>query len=98
MSLFVDGLVGLGFWVGDWLRQLMGGREFGWICLDWGLVGICLGREGFGWDLMGCLGWGYGCLLWNLAGFAWVCFELCFWLWRMWWLCGGGCWLLADGC
>ena len=40
--------------------------------------------------LMGCLGWGYGCLLWNLAGFAWVCFELCFWLWWMWWLCGGG--------
>ena len=24
LSLFVDGLVGLGFWVGDWLRQLMG--------------------------------------------------------------------------
>ena len=50
---------------------------------------------GFGWDLMGCLGWVYGCLLWNLAGFVWVFFELCFWLWRMWWLCGGGCWLLA---
>ena len=77
MSLFVDGLVGLGFWVGDWLRQLMG-RGFGW-----GLAGICLGREAFGWDLMGCLGWGYGCLLWNLAGFVWVYFELCFWLWRM---------------
>ena len=21
----------------------------------------------------------------------WVCFELCFGLWGMWWLCGGGC-------
>ena len=80
LSLFVDGLVGLGFWVGDWLMQLMGGRGFRWICLGWGLAGICLGREGFGWDLMGCLGWGYDCLLWNLVGFAWVCFELCFWL------------------
>ena len=49
-----------------------------------GLAGICLGCEGFGWDLMGCLGWGYGCLLWNLGGFVWVCFEFCFWLWRMW--------------
>ena len=51
--------------------------------------------------LMGCLGWGYGCLLWNLAGFAWVCFELCFGLWRMWWLCGGGfvgCWQMAVDC
>ena len=44
---------------------------------------------------MDCLGWGYGCLLSNLAGFVWVFFELCFWLWRMWWLCGGGCRLLA---
>ena len=41
------------------------------------------------------MGWGYGCLSWNLAGFVWVLFELCFWLWRMWWLCGGGYWLLA---
>ena len=90
MSLFVDGL---GFWVGDWLRQLMGGGGFGWICLGWGLAGIYLGRERCGWDLMG---WGYGCLLWNLVGFVWVFFELCFWLWRMWWLCGGGCWLLAT--
>ena len=48
--------------------------------------------------LMGCLGWGYGCLLWNLAGFAWVCFELCFWLWWMWWLCGGVCWQMAVDC
>ena len=38
-----------------------------WICLGWGLAGICLGHEGFGWDLMG---WGYGCLLWNLARFV----------------------------
>ena len=29
LSLFVDGLVGLGFWVGEWLRQLMGGGGFG---------------------------------------------------------------------
>ena len=71
-------------------------------------VWLDLFRLGFGWDLfwswriwrdlnhlMGCLGWGYGCLLWNLVGFVWVFFELCFWLWRMWWLCGGGCWLLA---
>ena len=64
---------------------------FGWICLGWGLAGICLGREGFGWDLIGCLGWGYGYLLWNLAGFVWVCVELCFSLWRMWW------WLLVVG-
>ena len=48
LSLFVDGLVGLGFWVGDWLRQLMGGGGFGWICLGWGLARIFLGREGFG--------------------------------------------------
>ena len=51
LSLFVDGLVGLEFWVGNWLRQLMGGGGFGW-----GLAGICFGREGFGWDLMDCLG------------------------------------------
>ena len=36
---------------------------FGWICLGWGLVGICLGHGGFGWNFMGCLGWGYGYLL-----------------------------------
>ena len=41
------------------------------------------------------LGLGWICLGWDLAG---VCFELCFWLQRMWWLCGGGCWLLAEGC
>ena len=74
MSLFYDGLVGLGFWVGDWLRQLMGGRGFGWglARFVWVgvLAGICLGREGFCWDLIGCLGWGYGCLLWNLVGFV----------------------------
>ena len=45
-------------------------------------------------DLSG-LGFGWICLGWDLAG---VCFELCFWLRRMWWLCGGGCWLLAEGC
>ena len=81
--------------VDGWQRIWLG---FGCVCLGWGLAGICLGREGFDWDLRGYLGCGYGCLLWNLVGFSWVCFELCFWLWRMWWLCGDGCWLLADGC
>ena len=32
------------------------------------------------------------------VGGLWVCFELCFRLWRMWWLCGGGCWLLVAVC
>nr|POE52834.1 hypothetical protein CFP56_61414 [Quercus suber] len=30
LSLCVDGLVGLGFWVGDWVRQLIGRGAFGW--------------------------------------------------------------------
>ena len=30
-------------------------------------------------------------------GFGWICFELCFWLQRMWWLYGGGYWLLVEG-
>ena len=51
-----------------------------------------MGRGGFGWGLVGFVWVG----VW--LGFVWVFFELCFWLWRMWWLCGGGCWLLAYGC
>ena len=43
MSLFIDGLVGLGFWVGDWLRQLMGGRRFGWGLAGFVWVGVWLG-------------------------------------------------------
>ena len=56
-----------------------------------------MGREGFCWDLMGCLGWGYGCLLWNLAGFALSCVFGCEG-------CGGcvvmvvGCWQMAVDC
>ena len=46
LSLFVDGLVGLGFWVGDWLRQLMGVEDLVGVWLD--LFGL-----GFGWDLFG---------------------------------------------
>ena len=41
------------------------------------------------------LGFGWICLGWDLAG---VCFELCFWLQRMWWLYGSDYWLLAEGC
>ena len=41
--LFVDGLVGLGFWVGDWLRQLMGGGGFGWGLAGFVWVGVWLG-------------------------------------------------------
>ena len=43
MSLFYDGLVGLGCWVGDWLRQLMGGRGFGWGLAGFVWVGVWLG-------------------------------------------------------
>ena len=60
-----------------------------------GLSGfVCCDSAGFVWVGI-CLGWVLAgiCLGWDLAG---VCFELCFWLRRMWGLCGGGCWLLAE--
>ena len=58
-----------------------------------GLSGfVCCGSVGFVWVGVWLGFGGWICLGWDLAG---VCFKLCFWLRRMWWLCGGGCWLLA---
>ena len=47
----------------------MGGGGFGWICLGWGLAGICLGQEGFD----GLFGLG----LWLfVVEFGWICLDL----------------------
>ena len=95
LSLFVDGLVGLGFWVGVWLRQLMGGDGFGW------------GLAGFVWVKV----WlGFVWVVKDLAGIWWVVWVgvmvICYGIWLDFFGfalscvfgcggCGGSCWLLA---
>ena len=54
-----------------------------------------VGLSGFVWVGVWLGFGGWICLGWDLAG---VCFELCFWLRRIWWLRGGGCWMLVEGC
>ena len=62
------------------------------------LVVLVVSIVAVGLDFLGSFGGGFGCCY---VGFCiWVCFELCFGLWRMQWMCGGygsGCWLVVAG-
>ena len=90
--------VGFGSWwcngdVGPWL----------WLGIDQSKISLCLQTKTkqethpkpYNFSTMAEInGLGLPIRCWWL----WVCFELNFGLWRMWWLCGGGCWLLAAMC